>query len=41
MLPYFDYELSAFPTSLFKDNFMRKAAKAELAKSLAASVNVS
>ena len=38
---YFDYELTAFPTSLFKDNFMRKAATAQLAKSLTDSVNVS
>ena len=41
MSPYFDYELTAFPTSLFKDNFMRKAAKAQLAKSLTDSVNSS
>ena len=41
MSPYFDYELTAFPTSLFKDNFMCKATKAQLAKSLTDSVNVS
>ena len=40
MSPYFDYELTAFPISLFKDNVMRKAAKAQLAKSLTDSVNV-
>ena len=33
MSTYFDYELTAFPTSLFKDNFMRKSKKAPLAKS--------
>ena len=32
--PYFEYELT---TSLFKDNFMRKAVKAQLAKSLTGS----
>lgn len=31
---YFDYELTAFPTSLFKDNAMRTSAKAQLAKVL-------
>ena len=41
MSPYFDYVLTAFPTLLFKDNFMRKAAKAQLAKPLTDSVNVS
>ncbi len=29
---YFDYELSSFPTSLFKDGFMRKGVKSQLAK---------
>jgi len=28
MSPYFDYELTAFPTLLFKDNFMHKSAEA-------------
>ena len=35
------YELTAFPTSLFKDNFMRKSAKAQLTKSLTDSVDSS
>ena len=38
MSPYFDYELTPFPTSLFKDNFMRKSVKAQLAKPLTDSV---
>ena len=38
---YFGYELTAFPTSLFKDNFMRKAVKAQLTKSLTSSVDSS
>ena len=29
MEPYFDYELSSFPTSLFKDGFMRKGVKSQ------------
>ena len=41
MSPYFDYELTAFPTSLFKDNFMRKSVKAQLVKSLTDSVDTS
>ena len=41
MRPYFDFELTAFPTSLFKDNFMRKAVKAQLAKSLTDSTDSS
>ena len=41
MSPYFDYELTAFPTSLFKDFFMRKSVKARLAKSLIDSVDSS
>ena len=41
MSPYFDYELTAFPMPLFKDNFMHKAAKAQLAKPLTDSMNVS
>ncbi len=32
--PYFEYELIAFPTSLFRENFMRRAVKTQLAKSL-------
>ena len=32
--PYFDYELTVIPTSLFKDNSMRKTAKSQLAKAL-------
>ena len=39
--PYFDHELTAFPASLFKDNFMHKSVKAQLAKSLADSVDSS
>ncbi len=38
---YFEYELTAFPTSLFKENCMRKAVKAQLAKSLTDSVDCS
>ena len=38
---YFGYELTAFPTSLFKDNFMRKAVKAQLTKSLTDSLDSS
>lgn len=34
MSPYFDYELTSFPTSLFKDNFMCKSVKVQLAKSV-------
>ena len=41
MSPYFDHELTAFPTSLFKDNFMCKSVKAQLAKSLTYSVDSS
>ena len=41
MSSYFDYELTAFQTSLFKDNFMRKSIKAQLAKSLTSSVDSS
>ena len=32
--PYFKYELSAIPTSLFKDNFMRKSDKSNLSREL-------
>jgi len=41
MSPHFDYELTAFPTSLFKDNFMCKSVKAQLAKSLTDSMDSS
>ncbi len=34
MGPFFDYELTTIPTSLFKDNAMRKTEKAQLAKAL-------
>jgi len=34
MRPFFDYELTTIPTSLFKDNMMRKANKAQLATAL-------
>ena len=34
MSTYFDYELTAFPTLLFKYNFMHKSVKARLSKSL-------
>ena len=40
MTPYFDYELTAIPTSLFKDHAMRKTAKAQLAKALMSNLNV-
>jgi hypothetical protein len=38
MQPYFAYELSALPASLFKDAFMRKPDKSKLAKELIAGV---
>ena len=41
MNPYFDYELTAIPTSLFKDYAMRKTAKAQLAKALMSNVQPS
>ena len=34
MAPYFEYELTSIPTSLFKDGFMRKSQKSQLAKAL-------
>ena len=34
MAPYFDYELTAMPTLLFKDNFMCKSVKSQLAQAL-------
>ena len=34
MAPYFEYELTALLTSLFKENFMRKPLKSQLAKAL-------
>ena len=39
MRPYFDYELSSVPTSLFKDGFMRKGVKSQLANFFTSSVN--
>ena len=33
--PYFDYELTVIPTSLFKDNTMRKTPKSQLATAVA------
>ena len=41
MTPYFDYELTAIPTSLFKDKVMSKPAKAQLAKALTTAVQPS
>ena len=41
MIPYFDYELTAIPTSLFKDHAMRKTTKAQLAKALMSNVQPS
>jgi len=41
MVPYFDYELTAIPTSLFKDYAMCKTAKAQLAKALMGNVQPS
>ena len=41
MTPYFHYELTAIPTSLFKDCAMRKTAKAQLAKFLTNNVQFS
>ena len=34
MQPFFDYELTTIPTSLFEDNIMRKTNKVQLAKAL-------
>ena len=34
MRPFFDYELTTIPTSLFRDNIMHKINKAQLAKAL-------
>ncbi len=36
--PYFCYELTAFPTSLFKDGIMRKTQKSQLAKIITSDV---
>ena len=36
--PYFDYELTVIPTSLFKDNTMRKTPMSQLAKAVANNV---
>ena len=38
MIPYFSYELTAIPTSLFKDGLMRKTQKSQLAKLVASDV---
>ena len=38
MTLYFDYELTAISTSLFKDHAMHKTAKARLAKALMSNV---
>ena len=38
MTPYFEYELTPIPTSLFKDYAMRKTAKSQLAKVLTSNV---
>ena len=37
---YFDFELTPLPASLFKDGFMRKPAKAQLANELMKNVNL-
>ena len=34
MVPFFNYELTTIPTSLFKDNSLRKTDKAQLARGL-------
>ncbi len=39
MKPYFNYELSSVPTSLFKDGFIRKGAKSQLANFFTSSIN--
>ena len=39
MRGYFEYELTTIPTSLFKDNAMRKTAKAQLANALTKNVS--
>ena len=41
MSPYFEYELTTIPTSLFKDNALRKPVKALLAKALTTAVQPS
>ena len=41
MVPYFNYELTTVPTSLFKDDRMRKPVKAQLTKALSDSVPLS
>ena len=41
MTPYFNYELTAISTSIFKDYAMCKTAKAQLAKALMSSVQPS
>ena len=39
MRGYFEYEFTTIPTSLFKDNAMRKTAKAQLANALTKNVS--
>ena len=41
MIPYFNYELTTIPTSLFKDNRMRKTVKVQLTKAHTDSVQPS
>lgn len=41
MTPYFNYELTAIQTSLFKDYAMHKTAKVQLAKALMSNVQPS
>ena len=40
MIPYFSYELTTIPTSLFKDSAMRKTQKSQLAKTIASGVEL-
>ena len=41
MVPFFDYELTTIPTTLFKDNAMRKTEKAQLARAIKQAVQPS
>jgi len=41
MAPFFNYELTTIPTSLFKDNYLRKTDKAQLSNALKKSVEPS
>jgi len=38
--PFFDYELTAIPSALFKDSFMRKPMKSQLAQFLTLMCNL-